>query len=143
MNRIFKNNSLFTNNDDNNEEDDNNNEEYIFENQNEKRNEDIALQINDKNAREYTTLESSTSAQNASQTETSTTTQFVTIPTRIVSPRPNTQDPQSYLDTYSGHGNKFKRKRSNFNFEWTKFEFSKNRNKFESLCSNFEQTAEV
>ena len=40
-----------------------------------------------------------------------------------------------------GHGNKFERMRSNYNFEWTKFEFSKNRNKFESLCSNFEQTA--
>ena len=26
---------------------------------------------------------------------------------------------------------------SNFNFEWTKFEFSKNRNMFESLRSNF------
>ena len=40
-----------------------------------------------------------------------------------------------------GHGNKFERISSNFNFEWTKFEFSINRNKFESLCSNFEQTA--
>ena len=40
-----------------------------------------------------------------------------------------------------GHGNKFERISSNFNFEWTRFEFSKNRNKFESLCSNFEQTA--
>ena len=40
-----------------------------------------------------------------------------------------------------GHGNKFERISSNFNFEWTKLEFSKNRNKFESLCSNFEQTA--
>ena len=37
-----------------------------------------------------------------------------------------------------GHGNKFERISSNFNFEWTKFEFFKNRNKFESLCSNFE-----
>ena len=37
-----------------------------------------------------------------------------------------------------GHGNKVERMSSNFNFEWTKFEFSKNRNKFESLCSNFE-----
>ena len=27
---------------------------------------------------------------------------------------------------------------SNFNFEWTKFDISKNRNKFESLCSKFE-----
>ena len=39
----------------------------------------------------------------------------------------------------SGHGNKFERIRSNFNFEWTKFEYSKNRNKFESLCSIFER----
>ena len=37
-----------------------------------------------------------------------------------------------------GHGNKFERISSNFNFEWTRFEFSKNRNKFESHCSNFE-----
>ena len=36
------------------------------------------------------------------------------------------------------HGNKIERISSNFNFEWTKFEFSKNRNNFESLCSNFE-----
>ena len=36
------------------------------------------------------------------------------------------------------HGNKFERISSNFDFEWTKFEFSKNRNKFELLCSNFE-----
>ena len=35
--------NLFTNNDNNNEEDDNNNEEYIFENQNENRNEGIVL----------------------------------------------------------------------------------------------------
>ena len=33
----------------------------------------------------------------------------------------------------AGHGNKFERISSNFNFEWTKFEFSKNWNKFESL----------
>ena len=37
-----------------------------------------------------------------------------------------------------GHCNKFERISSNVNFEWTKCEFSKNRNKFESLCSNFE-----
>ena len=37
-----------------------------------------------------------------------------------------------------GHGNKLERKSSNLTFEWTKFKFSKNRNKFESLCSNFE-----
>ena len=41
----------------------------------------------------------------------------------------------------SGHGNKFERISSNFRFEWTMFEFSKNRNNFETLCSNFEQTA--
>ena len=32
----------------------------------------------------------------------------------------------------------FERISSSFIFEWTKFEFSKNRNKFESLCSNSE-----
>ena len=89
--------NLFTNN----EEDDNNNEEYIFENQNENRNEDIVLHINENNASEYNTPESTTSAQNASQTETSTTSQFVRIPTRVVSPRQNTHNPQSYLDTSS------------------------------------------
>ena len=78
--------NLFTNNDNNNEEDDNNNEENIFENQKENSNKDIALHINDNNASEYTTPEFTTSAQNASQTETSTTTQFNRIPTRIVSP---------------------------------------------------------
>ena len=46
-----------------------------------------------------------------------------------------------WVEGFGGHGNKFERISSNFNFEWTKFEFSKNRNKFESLCSNFEQTA--
>ena len=40
-----------------------------------------------------------------------------------------------------GHGNKFERMSSNFTFEWTKFEFSKNRNKFELLCSSFERVA--
>ena len=44
--------NLYTNNDNNNEEDDNNNEEYIFENQNENRNEDIVLHINENNASE-------------------------------------------------------------------------------------------
>ena len=91
--------NLFTNNDNNNEEDNNINEEYMFENQNENRNEDIPLQINENNASEYTTPESTTS-----QTETSTTTQFVRNPTRIVSPGPNTHDPQSYLYT-SPHRN--------------------------------------
>ena len=55
--------------------------------------------MNDNNASEYTTPESTASAQNASQTETSTNTQFVRVPTRFVSPRQDTQDPQSYLDT--------------------------------------------
>ena len=91
--------NLFTNNDNNNEEDDNNNEENIFENQNEIRNEDIVLHINENNASDYTTPESTPSAQNASQTETSTTSQFVRILTRVVSPRQNTHDPQSYLGT--------------------------------------------
>ena len=45
--------NLFTNNDNNNEEDDNNNEEYIFQNQNENRNEDIVHHINENNASEY------------------------------------------------------------------------------------------
>ena len=71
----------------------------MFENQNENRNGDIALHINENNASVYTTPESTTSAQNASQTGTSTKTQFLRIPTRIVSPRHDTHDPQSYLDT--------------------------------------------
>ena len=95
--------NLFTNKD-HYDEDDNDNEEYKFENQNENRNEDIALNINENNASEYTTPESTTSAQSASETGTSTNTQFVRFPTRIVSPRQNTQDPQSYLDT-SPHRN--------------------------------------
>ena len=61
--------NLFTNND-NYDEDDNNNDEYMFENQNENRNEDIALHLNENNASEYTTPESTNSAQNASQTGT-------------------------------------------------------------------------
>ena len=96
--------NLFINNDNNNEEDDNNNEEYILENQNENRNEDIVLHTNGNNTSEYTTPESTTSAQNASQTEISTTSLFVRLPTRVVSPRQNTHDPQSYLDT-SPHRN--------------------------------------
>ena len=52
--------NLFTNNDNNNEENDNINEEYIFKNQNENRNEDIVLHINENNASEYTTPESTT-----------------------------------------------------------------------------------
>ena len=96
--------NLFTNNENNNEEDDNNNEDYIFEKQNENRNEDIVHHINENNASEYTTPESTTSIQNRSQTGTSTNTHFVRIPTRIVSPRQNTHDPQSYIDT-SPHRN--------------------------------------
>ena len=64
----------------------------------------MALNIKENNAREYTTPESITLAQNASQTETSANTQFVRITTRIVSPRQNTHDPQSYSDT-SPHRN--------------------------------------
>ena len=83
----------------NQNEDDTNHEEYIPENQNENRNEDMTLNINENNASEYTTPESTTSAQNTSQFETSTNTQFVRIPTRIVSQRQNTHDPQSYPET--------------------------------------------
>ena len=75
----------------------------MFENQNESHNADIVLH-NENTTSEYTTPESTTSAQNTSQTGTSTNTQFVRIVTRIVSPRPNTHDPQSYLDT-SPHRN--------------------------------------
>ena len=96
--------NLFTNNDNDNEEDDNNNEEYILEKQNENRDEDIVLHTNENNTSEYTTPESTTSAQNASQTEVSTISHFVRIPTRVVSPRQKTHDPQSYLDT-SSHRN--------------------------------------
>ena len=53
---------------------------------------------------EYTTPEYITSAQNASQTETSAKTKFVRILTRIVSPRQNTHDPQSFSET-SPHRN--------------------------------------
>ena len=53
------------------DEHDNNKEEYMLENQNENRNEDMALNINENNASEYTTPESTNSAQNASQTGTS------------------------------------------------------------------------
>ena len=60
--KIQEHQNLITNNDNNNEEDDNNIEDYIFENQNEIRNEDIVLHINEINASEYTTPESTTSA---------------------------------------------------------------------------------
>ena len=51
------------------------------------------------NTSEYTTPESTTSAQDASQAGTSTNNHIIRIPTRVVSPRPNTYDPQSYSDT--------------------------------------------
>ena len=76
----------------------------MLENQNENRSEDMALNINENNASEHTTPESTTLAQNASPTETSATTQFVRIPTRIVSQRQNTYDSQSYSVT-SPHRN--------------------------------------
>ena len=59
----------------------------------------MTLNINENNASGYTTPESITSAQKTSQIETSANTQFVRIPTRIVSPRQNTHDPQSYSET--------------------------------------------
>ena len=48
---------------------------------------------------EYTTPESTNSAQNVSQTETSATTQFVRFPTRNFDSRQNTHDPQSSSNT--------------------------------------------
>ena len=82
----------------NNDEEDNNNEEYILD-QNENRNETMVLNVNENKASEYTTPESTTSAQNASQAEASTTNQFVRVTTRVVSPRQNTHNPQSSPDT--------------------------------------------
>ena len=80
--------SLFSNNENNNTEG------YTLENQTENRNEN-----NENNSSEYTTLECTTSAQDALQIGTSTNNQFIRVPTRVVSPRPNTYDPQSYSDT--------------------------------------------
>ena len=51
------------------------------------------------NTSEYTTPESTTSAQDASQAGTSTNNHLVRVPTRVVRPRPNTYDPQSFSDT--------------------------------------------
>ena len=51
------------------------------------------------NTSEYTTPESTTSAQDASQAGTSTNNHLVRVPTSVVSPRPNTYDPRSYSDT--------------------------------------------
>ena len=53
------------------------------------------------NTSEYTTPESTTSAQVLSQAGTSTNNHLVRVPTRVVSPRPKTYDPQSYSDTSS------------------------------------------
>ena len=93
--------SLFITNE-NYKENDNKNEDYTLENQKENR-------IIENNTSEFTTLESTTSAQDASQTGTSTNNQFVRVPTRVVNPRPNTYDPQSYADT-------FPRRNVTFNF---------------------------
>ena len=89
--------SLFTNNKYYNEND-NNNEDYTLENQTENRNEIMVHHINE-NTSEYTTPESTTSAQDASQAGTSTNNHLVRAPNRFVSPRPITYDPQSYSDT--------------------------------------------
>ena len=45
------------------------------------------------NTSEYTTPESTTSAQDASQAGTSANNHLVRVPTRVVSSRPNTYDP--------------------------------------------------
>ena len=89
--------SLFTNIKNYNEKD-NNNENYTLENQTENNNEAMVHRINE-NTSEYTTPESTTSAQDASQAGTSTNNHIVRIPTRVVSPRPNTYDPQSFSDS--------------------------------------------
>ena len=85
--------SLFTTNENYNEND-NNNEDYALENQNENRNEATVHHINKNITSEYTTPESTTSAQDASQAGTSTNNHLVRVPIRVVSPRPNTYDPQ-------------------------------------------------
>ena len=82
-------------NTDNYDEHDNNNEEYMLENQTENRNKSLAINKIGNNASEYTTPESKTSAQNASQTETSATPQFIRIPNKIVNPRQTIHNPQS------------------------------------------------
>ena len=89
--------SFFTTNENYNENN-NNNEDYALENQNENRNEVIVHHLNE-NTSEYTTPESTTSAQDASQADTSTNNHLVRVPTRVGSPRPNTYDQQSYSDT--------------------------------------------
>ena len=71
---------------------------YTLETQNENNNEAMVHHINENNS-EYTTPESTTSAQEPSQAGTSTNNHLVRVPTRVVSPRQNTYDPQSYSDT--------------------------------------------
>ena len=97
--------SLFPSNENYNEND-NNNEDYAHENPNENRNEAIVHHINE-NTSEYLTPESTTSAQDASQAGTSINNHLVRVPTRVVSPRPNTYDPQSYSDTSPRRNNTF------------------------------------
>ena len=91
--------SLFINNENYNENNNDNNEEYTLENQNENRSENTVHHKNENNTSEYTTPESRTSAHDASQTGTSATNHFIRVPTRVVSPRTNTYDPQSSSDT--------------------------------------------
>ena len=64
--------SLFINNENYNENN-NNNEEDTLENRNQNLNENIVHHINENNTSKYTTPESTTSAQDASQTGTSAT----------------------------------------------------------------------
>ena len=91
--------NLFTTNENYNEND-NNDDDYALENQNENRIEAIVHHINGNNTSEFTTPESTTSAQDASQAHASSTNNhLVRVPTRVVSPGPNTYDPQSYSDT--------------------------------------------
>ena len=66
----------------------------MLANQHPNRNQNTTHNTNENNISEYTTPESTNSGQNISQTETSTTTQFVRIPTRNIESRHNTQDPQ-------------------------------------------------
>ena len=80
------------------------NNENIPQQQHENENYNEDNQLNENNTSEYNTQESRTSAQNASQAGistiagTSTNTRSFRIPTRSVSPRQNTLDPQSNLD---------------------------------------------
>ena len=89
----------FFNTNENYNENDNNNEDKALENQNENRNEVIVHHLKENNTSEFTTPESTTSAQDATQAGTSTNNHLVRVPTRVVSPRPNTYDLQPYSDT--------------------------------------------